>query len=291
MSTAVVAKIEPKRSLLAAMADGYGMDTKAFEMTIRRMAMPDKHSEEEFAACCLVAHQHGLNPITREIYFMRAKAGQVQPIVGVDGWIRKCNEHPAFDGMDFEDIHDAKGELHAIKCIIHRKDRTNPIVVTEYLSECKRGTDNWRQMPHRMLRHRALIQCARVGFGFAGIMDQDEFDAWQESYRSEHAKDDFTPIKFAPPPVPPAIPDLAKELATEQPQASEPTVDQPAKEPGVSDEKFLSSLDDAYAGAIDLDALNEVLVHNETAIDERGLQQAAGDIYQRHKVRIYDAMT
>jgi hypothetical protein len=29
-------------------------------------------------------------------------------------------------------------------------------------------------MPKRMLRHKALIQCARVAFGFSGIFDEDE---------------------------------------------------------------------------------------------------------------------
>src|SRR5688572_2406170 len=116
MSTSVV-KIDPQRpSILGTLAARYGMDPKAFEITVRKMAMPEKHSDEEFAACCLVAKEHNLNPFTKEIYFMRTKGGAIQPIVGVDGWIRKCNEHPAFDGIDFEDTMIA-AELAAIKCI------------------------------------------------------------------------------------------------------------------------------------------------------------------------------
>ena len=34
-----------------------------------------------------------------------------------------------------------------------RKDREHPIIVTEYLSECRRDTPTWKQMPGRMLRH------------------------------------------------------------------------------------------------------------------------------------------
>jgi hypothetical protein len=45
--------------------------------------------------------------------------------------------------------------------------------VTEFLAECKRGTEPWKNMPRRMLRHKALIQCARVAFGFA-LYDDDE---------------------------------------------------------------------------------------------------------------------
>src|SRR5579859_2161678 len=29
-------------------------------------------------------------------------------------------------------------------------------------------------MQHRMLRHKAIIQCSRIAFGFSGIMDPDE---------------------------------------------------------------------------------------------------------------------
>jgi hypothetical protein len=48
------------------------------------------------------------------------------------------------------------------------------VQVTEYLSECKRGTQPWQSHPKRMLRHKAMIQCARLAFGYVGIYDQDE---------------------------------------------------------------------------------------------------------------------
>lgn len=296
MSTAVT-KLEPKRTILGALADRYGMDPKAFEITVRKMAMPAPHSDEEFAACCLVAKEHNLNPFTKEIYFMRTKGGAIQPIVGVDGWIRKCNEHPAFDGIDFEDVI-ADSKPVAIKCMIRRKDRTHPIVVTEYLAECLRPTDNWKSMPSRMLRHRALIQCARIAFGFAGIMDPDEFEAWQERYRGEPARD-VTPPKSQVVAALPDIPDEAdnkpdtsangKAQAPQQLQAGDAS-GQPDKRAVMSDQQFMEALDAAYATANDLDALNEHMTANELEIEERGLQQACADIYRRHMGRIYDRM-
>jgi hypothetical protein len=84
-----------------------------------------------------------------------------------------CNDHPQLDGIQFTDNRDDKGELVSVTCIIHRKDRKHPTEVTEYLAECKRATDPWK-MANRMLRHKALIQCARVAFGFSGIHDEDE---------------------------------------------------------------------------------------------------------------------
>ena len=43
------------------------------------------------------------------------------------------------------------------------------------MSECKKnGGGPWQSHPKRMLRHKALIQCARLAFGYGGIYDQDE---------------------------------------------------------------------------------------------------------------------
>ncbi len=38
---------------------------------------------------------------------------------------------------------------------------------------CKRNTEPWK-MEHRMLRHKAVMQCARIAFGFSGIHDEDD---------------------------------------------------------------------------------------------------------------------
>lgn len=89
-------------------------------------------------------------------------------MVGVDGWARIINTHPQFDGLDFEQ------DADSCTCIIHRKDRGHPTRVTEYMVECKRDVGPWKSHPYRMLRHKALIQCARLAFGFVGIFDQDE---------------------------------------------------------------------------------------------------------------------
>src|SRR3954470_23204855 len=42
------------------------------------------------------------------------------------------------------------------------------------MAECRQSTDAWAKWPARMLRHKAVIQAARMAFGFAGIVDPDE---------------------------------------------------------------------------------------------------------------------
>jgi phage recombination protein Bet len=197
-----------RRGIMEQLADRYGLEPDVFRATIKATCMPPNASVEEFIACCMVAYEHGLNPITKEIYFMKTRGGSIQPIVSVDGWIRKCNEHPQFDGLEFVDNLDEGGKTVSSTCVIHRKDRSHPTRVTEDLAECMaNGGPVWKTAPKRMLRHRALTQAARYAFGFAGVMDRDEFDQWQ----SQELRDitPATPLTIPDIPEPtPAIDDI-----------------------------------------------------------------------------------
>jgi phage recombination protein Bet len=177
MSSQAVATIThaPTRSVLVTMSTRYGMEPAAFEATLRKTVCKGEVSREEFAAFLLVAQEYGLNPLTKELYAFPAKGGGIQPIVSIDGWARIINDHPAFDGMEFEDIREGENVI-AITCRMFRKDRSRPVEATEYQKECARNTDVWRQWPRRMLRHKSMIQCARYAFGFSGIMDPDEYE-------------------------------------------------------------------------------------------------------------------
>ena len=124
-------------------------------------------SDAQMTALMVVANQFGLNPWTKEIYAFPDKSGIV-PVVGVDGWARIMNNHPQFDGIEFEQNDES------CTAVIYRKDRTRPVKVTEYMAECKRGTQPWMSHPKRMLRHKAMVQCARLAFGYGGIHDPDE---------------------------------------------------------------------------------------------------------------------
>ena len=161
-----------KKSVTIDMADRFGMEVDAFEKTLRSTVFPSAGTAGEFAAFLLVCKEYDLNPITKEIYAFPKQGGGIVPIVSVDGWMKLVNSHPAFDGMDFVERED-DGKLVSIECTIYRKDRAHPIAITEYYDECKRDTGPWK-MKHRMLRHKAAIQCARYAFGFAGIYDEDE---------------------------------------------------------------------------------------------------------------------
>jgi len=135
---------------------------------LKATAFKGPASDAQMTALMVVANQYGLNPWTKEIYAFPDKNNGIVPVVGVDGWARIINTHQQFDGMDFETTDEG------CTCTIYRKDRSHPIKITEYMSECKRDVGPWKSHPRRMLRHKAMIQCARLAFGYVGIYDADE---------------------------------------------------------------------------------------------------------------------
>lgn len=172
-----VAEFKEHKSLVVRMANRFGVDADKMLTTLKATAFKGDVSNEQMMALLVVAEQHGLNPWTKEIYAFPDRNHGIVPVVGVDGWSRIINTHPQFDGMDFEEAEDGAW----IKCVIYRKDRSHPIAAKEWLAECKRDTGPWKSHPRRMLRHKAMIQCARIAFGFGGIYDQDEAERIIES--------------------------------------------------------------------------------------------------------------
>lgn len=153
--------------------------------TLKRTAFKGDVNDEQMVALLIVASQYKLNPWTMEIYAFPSNGG-ITPVVGVDGWARIINSNPQFDGMSFEQ------DTEKCTCRIYRKDRSHPIEVTEWMEECKRSTKPWQSHPKRMLRHKAMIQAARLAFGFSGIFDEDEAE------RIKDAKDNVAEGQINP---------------------------------------------------------------------------------------------
>ncbi len=183
-------------SLAARMAQKYSVDPAMFSNALKATAFKQRNgsvlTEEQMMALLIVADQYGLNPFTREIYAFPDISGEIIPVVGVDGWSRIMNDHPAFDGIQFEYSpqlvlpHGAAVECHAwVECVIHRKDRAHPVRVREYLDEVFRpGVSAWLTHTKRCLRHKGMIQGGRIAFGFTGIYDLDEAEVIAKSIGS-----------------------------------------------------------------------------------------------------------
>jgi phage recombination protein Bet len=175
--------------MTGALAARFGIEGQSTELvdilkqTAFKLPQGKVATDAQMTALLIVAKQYGLNPFTKEIYAFEAKGGGIAPIVGVDGWARMINDHPAFDGMEFR-YADNSVEIGGhktfewIECVIYRRDRTRPTVIREFFTEVFRGGGEkgtpWDTHPARFNRHKAMIQCGRVAFGFTGVTEADE---------------------------------------------------------------------------------------------------------------------
>lgn len=174
--------------LVDKMAANAELKSHEYWNTVKSLCGLADSKNEIVIAFLMMANKYHLDPMARQIYAFERK-GKVFPIVPVDGWLKIINEHPEFDGMKFKDEFDDAGKIVSITCMLYRKDRKYPVIVTEYYDECFMKTDPWEKWPIRMLRHKATIQAARYAFGLAGIYDPDEGDRIQASERQQEAKE------------------------------------------------------------------------------------------------------
>lgn len=202
-----------KLALALDIGDGSGL-AETLKATAFRSKPDNPVSDAQLTALLIVANQYGLNPWTKEIYAFPDKNNGIVPVVGVDGWSRIINKHPQFDGIEFAQ------DADACTCTIYRKDRSHPTSVTEYMIECKRANvQPWQTHPYRMLRHKAMIQCARLAFGFVGIYEQDEAERIVENTEPKNMGPADVVGTPPPPPAPPAaaaLPEFTEESLTQR---------------------------------------------------------------------------
>lgn len=157
-----------------------GLTRESFVKTLTQTAFDGiaAWTQADLERLLIAAETHQLNPLNREIFAIASTLEPLQPVllvVGVDGWSKILNAQPQFDGVQFLEASEHVDNIPAwIECTIYRKDRTVPVAVKEYFQEVRGEHMAWLTHPRRMLRHKALTQCARLAFSLSGIYDSDE---------------------------------------------------------------------------------------------------------------------
>ena len=176
-----------------------GMSPESFVQALTRSSLSALviWSQLDLETLLLAAERHGLNPLGREVFLVRegdALDGPTVLVVGIDGWSRVLNAHKKFAGMQFRESEELLDGVPAwIECTLHRRDRRVPTTVREYLYEVRGTSLPWLTHPRRMLRHKALVQCARLAFGLVGIHDHDEAQRILEARRTERTPQTHPP--------------------------------------------------------------------------------------------------
>lgn len=177
-------------SLVGRMAAEYGVDKAKLYSTLANSIFAqggkDRNGSyqvktptpEEMMSLLIVADRFKLDPFTKQIFAFSSR-GKVVPIVSVDGWLALLNRQSDYDGLTVEFSNDLV-EIGGVKLpefcrvSIHRKSLTRPVVISEYATEVFQPTEVWKKYPRRMMRHKAIIQCARIAFSISGIYDREE---------------------------------------------------------------------------------------------------------------------
>lgn len=174
-------QIEQSNGVIAQLANKYSVSQDQMVAFLKQVAIKgssNKIPNHVFFNFCTLALKYDLDPFAKEVTMFPTKAGY-EVVVMVDGWSKIINSNKEFDGIEFQDHLDGDGNMLAITCKIFRKDRKHPTVITEYMAECRNDESSyspWKRWPRRMLRHKAMIQCARIAFNISGIIDRDEYD-------------------------------------------------------------------------------------------------------------------
>lgn len=116
-----------------------------------------------------LAERLGLDPLERDVVAI-AQPEPFPPSVGfmitVDGWVKLLHRHPRFRGLAFEEAEgDQPGRPVWVSCTLYWEGFSCPWVVREWACEHRSLHESWLHYPHRMLRHKALAQCARLALG------------------------------------------------------------------------------------------------------------------------------
>ena len=159
----VVKQVSPMAKVLKRAANAIALTPK--ELTLWFSYYPQV-SEATQETCLRLITEYNLNPRADEIDLVQFEAGHWQVFITINGWAKLINAHPAFCGIEFSEASELEeGVPLWMGCAIYRTDRIKPIEIKEYFSEMKTEHAAWQQMPRRMLRHRAMQQCARLAFG------------------------------------------------------------------------------------------------------------------------------
>lgn len=169
--------VKSTAGLVATMAGRHGIDEEAFKKVVMKTAFKGEKNvtAEEFYTFLMVANEYDLDPFLGQIFAFPSRGGIV-PFVGIDGWIDLINRQPRHNGLEVVEVEDPEDPKipQKVTVKIHVKGYDHPVVITERFAEVRRDTVPWKSHPFRMTRHKAIIQCARVAYGFSGLYDEDE---------------------------------------------------------------------------------------------------------------------
>lgn len=190
--------------LIARFAARYGVTEENFKKMLKGSIFKSRNpSDSEVLTFLHICEKYSLDPVSKEIYPTLTTTGDLLPVVSVDGWLKLLHSQPDFNGLDATyskekvdvDFVDRKGKKVIItgpescRVTIFIKGKEHPVSIEERFDETVRLSEPWRTHPHRMLRHKTLIQAVRYAYSFSDIFDADEAESFAEQRMREMSDD------------------------------------------------------------------------------------------------------
>lgn len=137
------------------------MDMAISVEDIKKFIAP-KATDKELFMFMGISKAYGLNPLKREIHFVKYGDSPASIIVGYETYLKRAERTGKLDGWKCWIDKDALGEKAVIE--IKRKDHSMPIRWEVYRNEFDKQQSTWKSMPTFMLKKVAIAQGFRLAF-------------------------------------------------------------------------------------------------------------------------------
>ena len=151
-----------------------------------------------------------LNPLIKEVYFIKYGSSPAAVVINVDTFVSRANEHPDYDGYTAGWIigteADPKmtempfGKLIGAWCKVGRKGKTHSVAATVRFEAFDTGKSRWKIDPWGMIQKCAIAAAHRKAYpkAFTGLYEWSEMDQAKDGVAKN-----VTPPKPAPKPLNP----------------------------------------------------------------------------------------
>jgi phage recombination protein Bet len=161
----------------------------AEEIEIIKKSVAADATEPELKFFLYVASQRRLNPLLKQIYFMKDKSNKVSHITSIEGLRLIANRTGKLKGIE-RGIEIRDNQIYAW-AKVYRADWTTPAYEEVAMSEYKKNFGVWQSMPRQMLKKCAEACALRMAFPeeMGGLYTSDEMPEFEKQTTHEEERE------------------------------------------------------------------------------------------------------
>lgn len=195
-------KTNPRQEIMQRVSSSVGEAWSAQQVDVMQQTVAKNTNEAELIYFLNTAKTIGLNPFNKEIWCYKDHKGNLIIFTGRDGFLKKAQEHPGFNGMRSCEVREkdefsadvpagkvhhnitslsaeARGPIVGAYAIVFRKDSEPTIefaLSSEYKPKSPSAFSPWSHKESEMIKKCAESKALKKAFGFGMIQSSDD---WQ----------------------------------------------------------------------------------------------------------------